>query len=452
MSVLHYTIGLPPKRRGGSVQYAYDLIREQAKNNNVFVLTCGDTLFRPKKVKFSRRKKQGQINTFKLKNPVTPTLIYGTENPNSQFISRAIDYENIKLFIKKNNITLFHIHTFQGLHKDIVLFIKQLGVKIIYTTHDFHGLCPHYNFINEQKNLCSNPNANNCARCNQNEPSEKFLRVANSTLYQFLKKFPFINYYNRKKTNKKIYKINKYTDNSKISSYETLLNYYKEYFNLIDCFHFNSEQTRTVFEKYLGSLNGYVEPVVTKVIEDKRKELILKDKITFGYIGNTKEYKGFPILKSVLSEIYNEGFENFCLKVYGSSDIGFDKENEFIEYCPPYSHNNISSVILKLDCIIVPSKWYETFSLVTLESLAYGRPVIVSDHVGAKDIIQKINEKLIFSSRNELKNLIKNILINPELLKQFNRQILSTPWEYSMEIHARRIQTMYDNLVKNNEF
>ncbi len=31
MNILHYTIGLPPARRGGSVLYAYDLMRQQSR-------------------------------------------------------------------------------------------------------------------------------------------------------------------------------------------------------------------------------------------------------------------------------------------------------------------------------------------------------------------------------------------------------------------------------------
>lgn len=37
--------------------------------------------------------------------------------------------------------------------------------------------------------------------------------------------------------------------------------------------------------------------------------------------------------------------------------------------------------------LVAPSIWYETFGYTVLEALSYGVPVIVSEHVGAKDII-----------------------------------------------------------------
>ena len=55
MTILHYVIGLPPQRHGGSVQYAYDLMMEQSKSVDVVALTCGDTLFRTNKCKIRKK-------------------------------------------------------------------------------------------------------------------------------------------------------------------------------------------------------------------------------------------------------------------------------------------------------------------------------------------------------------------------------------------------------------
>ena len=57
--------------------------------------------------------------------------------------------------------------------------------------------------------------------------------------------------------------------------------------------------------------------------------------------------------------------------------------------------------------LVAPSIWYETFGFTVLEALSYGLPVIVSDHVGAKDIVG--DNGIIISSGNvdELKNAIQ---------------------------------------------
>jgi glycosyltransferase, family 1 len=230
----------------------------------------------------------------------------------------------------------------------------------------------------------------------------------------------------------------------KTEEYRRLIEYYRDYFKLIDKFHFNSSQTRDVFRCFLPDVIGKVIPVITSGIRDKRKALKLGENVRFGFIGSLNDYKGFPILKKVTTELYSEGYENFRIYAYAGSLTGMDEDCPLIEYKAPYKYSEISDVLYGLDCVIVPSKWYETFSLVALESLAHGRPVIVSDHVGAKDIVADYNKDMVFSSQEQLKNLIRKILENPELLISENKNILSTPWNFSIENHAKEIMSFYN--------
>lgn len=447
MSILHYTIGLPPERNGGSVQYAYGLMTEQAKVEKVYALVCGDTLFRGKICRIKSNGVKNGIETFKFTNPLTPTLIYGASDPQSQHRNVEIDYDNIRKFIKEKDVKVMHLHTLMGIHKDVVAFIKSLGVTIVYTSHDFHGICAHYNLIDFNGELCGDASAERCALCNLGEPSDRFLRIANSSLYHFVKKSGILSFLKKSKPT-----ANTGTSDSKnivvhddkSEEYRRLIEYYRDYFKLIDKFHFNSSQTRDVFRRFLPDVTGKVIPVITSGIRDKRKALKLGENVRFGFIGSLNDYKGFPILKKVTTELYSEGYENFRIYAYAGSLTGMDEDCPLIEYKAPYKYSEISDVLYGLDCVIVPSKWYETFSLVALESLAHGRPVIVSDHVGAKDIVADYNKDMIFSSQEQLKNLIRKILENPELLISENKNILSTPWNFSIENHAKEIMSFYN--------
>ena len=450
MNILHYTFGLAPARRGGSVQYAYDLMRQQSRGNNVYALVCGDTLFRGDVCKVKKSGKDGDVKVYSLSNPLTPTLIYGVSSPAEQHRNVRIDYDNIRNFIVDNEIAVMHIHTLMGLHKDIVKFIKSLGVKIVYTTHDFHGICPHYNLINQNGDLCNEANGKVCALCNLHEPSDRFLRIANSHLYHLIKKSGIFKILSKPKAKTNAKTEDKSCDYSsdiisdeQIIEYDALLNYYREYFNLVDIFHFNSSQTKDVFQHFIPSARGYVIPVITSGIRDKRKNLTLKDTIVFGFIGSTNEYKGFSILKTVMKELYDNGHHNFKLRVYAGTTESIDPECPNIEYRPPYNYSEVSDVFYNLDCVVVPSKWYETFSLVTLEALGHGRPVIVSDHVGAKDVVRDYKEEYIFSSPDDLKNIITDILNFPKGLQYFNDLILSKEWPFSIEKHSDDIIRMY---------
>lgn len=446
MAILHYTIGLPPGRNGGSVQYAYGLMTEQAKVESVYALICGDTLFRGLTCKIKNCGSKNGIKLFKLTNPLTPTLIYGTSTPSLQYRDVNINYNNIQNFINDNDIKIMHLHTLMGIHKDLVAFIKSLGVTIVYTSHDFHGICAHYNLIDFKGDLCESVSAERCAICNANEPSDRFLRFANSSLYHFLKKSGVFSVLKKSKhisSNGSENKNRVAFPKDKMKEYSELIDYYKDYFQLIDKFHFNSSQTSDVFRHFVPYVKGKVIPVVTSGIKDNRQPLKSNKVPKFGFIGSLNEYKGFSTLKKVIQDLNKEGYHDFKLLVYSGQNIGIDPDCPAIEYKGTYRYSEISDVLYDLDCMIVPSKWYETFSLVTLESLAHGRPVIVSNHVGAKDIVATYNKDLVFSTQTQLKNLIRNILDNQEWLKTENTKILSTPWSFSIEKHAKDMISYY---------
>ena len=129
--------------------------------------------------------------------------------------------------------------------------------------------------------------------------------------------------------------------------------------------------------------------------------------------------------------------ESWDLSVWGG---GVGKHPSLpIYYKGKFDSSTIADVYEAMDVLIVPSIWKETFSLVTLEALSYGVPVIVSDNVGAQDIVKLYNPKFVYHSGDELKSLICEILSDKNLLAEFNDKLLSSKWKYFMEEHAKEI-------------
>ena len=52
-----------------------------------------------------------------------------------------------------------------------------------------------------------------------------------------------------------------------------------------------------------------------------------------------------------------------------------------------FAYSQLGEIMADTDVLVAPSVWYETFGFTVLEALSYGVPVIVSEHVGAKDIV-----------------------------------------------------------------
>lgn len=221
-----------------------------------------------------------------------------------------------------------------------------------------------------------------------------------------------------------------------MKDYQKLLDYYKKCFSLVDCFHYNSETSKEVFMQYLPTSKGQVVSITHGGIEDHRiRKVYGHDVLHIGFIGNSTPYKGLPLLISMLKDIGMS--ESWDLSVWGG---GVGKHPSLpIYYKGKFDSSTIADVYEAMDVLIVPSIWKETFSLVTLEALSYGVPVIVSDNVGAQDIVKLYNPKFVYHSGDELKSLICEILSDKNLLAEFNDKLLSSKWKYSMEEHAKEI-------------
>lgn len=88
------------------------------------------------------------------------------------------------------------------------------------------------------------------------------------------------------------------------------------------------------------------------------------------------------MLQAALDELWKTN-NRFCLNIYF-------KPAKLSPYMKPhnrYTYSELETVFDNTDLLIAPSIWYETFGYVVLEALSCGVPVLISGHVGAKDIL-----------------------------------------------------------------
>lgn len=226
-----------------------------------------------------------------------------------------------------------------------------------------------------------------------------------------------------------------------VEEYAQLLETYHRMFDMVDTFHFNSQNTADVYRRYLDI------PVASKVIpithggilDHRRKRAFDSNMLRLGFIGSEDPYKGLPMLKEVIRQLNQEGLSGILsLVVYGGR-TGVDEHLPNVRYKGRFCATMLEKVYDDMDLLIVPSICNETFSLVTLEALSYGVPVSVSDMVGAKDVVTQYDDHFVFKTKENLYALLKRLVDNKTELIRYNDAIVSRPWQWSMEKHAEDI-------------
>ena len=181
MRILHYTLGFSPYRSGGLVKYANDLMQAQMKLGHLVVaLYPGGTSFLEKSCHVHWDKLYNGIRSFEMTNPLPVPLMYGVKAIESATNSQNLDSYSFECLLDDVKPEVFHVHTLMGLPLEYLQIVHDLGIRIVYTSHDYFGLCPKVNFINQDGEVCLGASADRCAVCNAHAKSAMFLKVRNA--------------------------------------------------------------------------------------------------------------------------------------------------------------------------------------------------------------------------------------------------------------------------------
>ncbi len=188
MRILHYILGFPPHRTGGLTKYALGLVSsEKALGHDVTILYPGNTTLRSTVSTLRNKGVFNNIRIYQLTNGIPIPLLYGVRTPNDFMQTREIkDFDDFFSTVKPD---VFHVHTLMGLPIEFLKMMKEHGVKIVYTTHDYFGLCLRVNFIDTKGVLCENTGALYCSNCCRNALPTWLLRIRNSKKLTPLKRF-----------------------------------------------------------------------------------------------------------------------------------------------------------------------------------------------------------------------------------------------------------------------
>lgn len=455
MKILHYTLGLPPYRSGGLTKYSTDLIIKQVSDSHrVSVLFPGQlTLSRKTSINISNGFLGAKV--YEIINPLPVSLLGGIVDP-MKYMKKVYSEDVYYTFLTDVKPDIIHIHTLMGIHKAFFIAAKQLKIKMVFSTHDYFGICPKVNLIDYNGEICTdNEKGNKCVTCNQNAYSLPLIYLMQSKTYRLLKDNTMIK--KLRKDKKKKIKMEdsplhlKKEDHELAYKFNELIEYYHSMLQLIDYFHFNSENTKKEYERYVN-VTGAVVSITHNDIKDNRKiRQYDKDKpLRISYLGPVDLYKGFPLLRQSLNKLLDSSQHEWELNVYGNSvDLTLnEREVSHMKFHGRYQHNELDSIFTNTDLLVIPSVWKETFGFIGLEALSYGVPILLSSYVGCKDIIEDRKTGWVFKPEiQELANLIEIIIMDRSILENINRQICFSGLPNTLDEHVKNIENLYHEVI-----
>lgn len=457
MKILHYALGFPPYRSGGLTKYCVDLmIKQKEEGHEVAMMWPGAFSLTGHFVRLKKSKKTIEntlIDSVEVINPQLVPLDEGILNP-EMFIKECVNPETYTEFLKEYKPDTIHIHTLMGLHKEFVEIAKKMGIAIVFSTHDYFGLCPKVTMFKNGK-TCDGKCVD-CRECNEGALSVNKIKILQSGIYRKLKDSLFI---------KKIREIHRKKffeeqteqedkDNNLIIKtdeeiyehrYKNLRDYYVSILKSVNMIHFNSTVTEYVYRKFIPSdIKGKVITISHNNIRDNRRKKEFSGEILkITYLAPAKDFKGYGILIKAMDKMWDEGIKKVHLTMYNESACS----RPYLTVKSRFEYSELEKIFDETDVLIMPSVWYETFGFTVLEALSYGVPVIVSENVGAKDLLEKGEFGMIIKPTSEqIRDAVKELVNNRQKLIEFNENIVNKMDMEKTLQSSKSITKLYKNI------
>jgi len=176
------------------------------------------------------------------------------------------------------------------------------------------------------------------------------------------------------------------------------------------------------------------------VTDDLRERLGLDAQpILVGFLGRFMPEKGFPVLLEAVERLTRqETLRPFYLVGFGSGDYRREYQNailrrgleKFVSLLDFVA--DVQPVLRQLDLVVVPSLW-EASSLVSMEAMAAGVPVLGSDCIGLREVLRDTPSRMVPAN-------------DPAALTAGLRAALDEPWTQAARDFATEAQARFDNV------
>ncbi|BHH84240.1 glycosyltransferase family 4 protein [Desulforhopalus sp. 52FAK] len=325
------------------------------------------------------------------------------------FIHSPTAVKNIEALIIKERPQIAHLHNiYHQLTPSIIPVLKKHGVKVVLTLHDYKLVCPSYIALKDGW-LC-----NACA-------GNKFWKAFTTNC-----------------------------QNSRMRGFlltaEALYHSWRKSYAGIDLFLAPSQFMADLTEQRIGKArmkvlhNGIDESVYQSCYVDHGYGL---------YLGRLSKEKGVMTLLNAHQKMKDP----MPLKVVGTGPLEEELRQKYhsVDFHGYQSGQVLKDLISNSAFVIVPSEWYENCSMVVLEAMACGKPVIGSRIGGIPEQIEDGKSGFLFEMGNgqELTEKMDRLSHDRSLRSQMGsaaRRKLEQ--EYSLTQHCESLIAIYQELLQ----
>lgn len=330
---------------------------------------------------------------------------------------------NLKQLLKEIKIDLAHLNIIHRyITPGILKVLKQAGIPIVWTLHDYTILCPESTFVSNGQicEACKGGKFYNAAlkKCKKNSFLASSVAGLENYVHQFLGYYQFVDYF--------------------ISPSKFHYEKFKEFGVFGDRLHqlyhsYDTAKFLPVLEEHTGLSERYIL-----------------------FVGRLEKIKGVQTLLRAMKEcpdirlrIAGDGTEEKDLKEFASRNCPGQ-----VRFEGKKSRDQVRNLISQSDFLVCPSEWYEVLGFTIIEAMLLGKPVIGADIGAISETVIHEQTGLLYPAgdANKLAAAIQRLYDFPDLIKSLGNSArehvvnLTNP-----DKHYQRLQDIIPALRNKDE-
>jgi glycosyltransferase involved in cell wall biosynthesis len=184
-----------------------------------------------------------------------------------------------------------------------------------------------------------------------------------------------------------------------------------------------------------------------RAADDVRDERAETDRnFRFVYVGNATPRKGLHVLCGAMRLLRDAG-ERCTATLIGSTGSLVDDAENGIRRVSWMSHDQLTRELARHDVLVLPS-YFDSFGMVVAEAMACGLPVIVTENVGAKEMVTpEVNGQVVPVGEAEaLAGAMRWFLANRDRLPEMSQAARLAAERYDWSHYRRRVVEFLQSL------
>jgi glycosyltransferase involved in cell wall biosynthesis len=192
----------------------------------------------------------------------------------------------------------------------------------------------------------------------------------------------------------------------------------------------------------------YVCPLGTDLPSSAKTVRSGTDVRRFVFVGTLMRRKGVDLLLTAFERLYRNNVAATLTLIGGAGEYDLARRIASVpnvSYRPFMDQPHLFEEITKYDCLILPSR-FDSFGMVVAEAMAVGVPVVVSDRVGAKCIIEEHPGAgwVVSCEADALYEKLLDLIKCPSMIVAASEAAMVAARDYTWDAYRRRVRRILE--------